>query len=80
MEERAVGKPEGITMSTVTTQAYMASQRVPRRKSTGAEGESLAPVALSKNFGEEEDIMEIDSPTQSLKKLLEKKQKFNPEA
>ena len=47
----------------------------PHRKSTGAEGGNLAPVNLSKKFREEEDVMEIDSPAQSLKRLLEERAK-----
>ena len=60
------------------TSPSMASQKIPRRKSTGAEGESLAPVALAKIFGEDEDTMEIESSAQSLKKLLEEKTKTQP--
>jgi hypothetical protein len=52
----------------------MSSQRA-SRKSNGAEGSSLAPITLSKKFGKEEDIMEIDSSAQSLKRLLEEKAK-----
>jgi hypothetical protein len=62
----------GRNVSTVK----MSSQRAPR-KDNGAEGSSLAPIILAKLFGEEEDIMEIDSPAQSFKKLLEEKAK-NP--
>ena len=51
----------------------MTHQRASQRKNAGVEGSGLAPVTLSKNFGEEEDIMEIESPTQSLKKLLDEK-------
>jgi hypothetical protein len=54
--------------------AEMSSQRA-SRKSNGVEGSSLAPITLAKFFGEEEDTMEIDSPTQSLKRLLEEKAK-----
>jgi hypothetical protein len=53
----------------------MASQKSSHRKSIGAENSSLAPTALARLFGEDEDIMEIDSPAQSLKRLLEEKTK-----
>jgi hypothetical protein len=53
----------------------MASQKTPHRKSNEAENGSLVPIALARIFGEDEDIMEIDSPAQSLKKLLEEKAK-----
>jgi hypothetical protein len=51
----------------------MSSQRASQRKGNGAENSSLAPTALARLFEEEEDIMEIDSPAQSLKRLLEEK-------
>jgi hypothetical protein len=41
----------------------------------GVEGGGLAPITLSKIFWEDEDVMEIDSPAQSLKRLLEEKTK-----
>ena len=54
----------------------MASQRASsQRKNLGVEGGSLTPVSLSKMFGEDEDTMVIDSPAQSLKRLLEEKSK-----
>ena len=53
----------------------MASQRASQKKSLGAEGGSLAQVTLSKNFGEDKEIMEIDSPSQNLKRLLEERAK-----
>jgi hypothetical protein len=53
----------------------MASQKNSHRKSIGAENDSLAPSSLARLFGEDEDIIEIDSPTQSLKRLLEEKAK-----
>jgi hypothetical protein len=46
--------------------ANMASQKASQRKTLGAENSSPAPSALARLFGEDEDIMEIDSPTQSL--------------
>ena len=54
---------------------YMAPQRASNRKNIGAEGSSLAQVTLSKFFGEDEEIMEIDSLSQNLKRLLEEKNK-----
>jgi hypothetical protein len=51
----------------------MASQKASQRKSIGAENSSLAPTSLARLFGEDEDIMEINSPAQSLKRLLEEK-------
>jgi hypothetical protein len=39
----------------------MASQRASQQKSIGAENSSLAPTSLARLFGEDEDIMEIDS-------------------
>jgi hypothetical protein len=54
--------------------AQMSSQRA-TRKNNGAEGSNLAPITLAQFFGEEEDTMEIDSPSQSLKRLLEEKAK-----
>ena len=53
----------------------MASQRASHRKNNVVKNGSLAPVSLAKKFGDEEDIMEIDSPAQSLKRLLEEKAK-----
>jgi hypothetical protein len=53
----------------------MASQKASQRKSLGAENSSPAPTALARLFGKDEDIMEIDSPAQSLKRLLEEKAK-----
>ena len=41
-------------------------------------GGSLIPMALAKVFGAEDDVMEIDSPAQSLKKLLAEKAKMPP--
>jgi hypothetical protein len=53
----------------------MTSQKASHRKSNGVEGGSLAPITLATFFGEDEDIMEIDFPAQSLKRLLEEKEK-----
>ena len=53
----------------------MALQIASNKKNIGAENGNLAPLALARTFGEEEDIMEIESPAQSLKKLLEEKSK-----
>jgi hypothetical protein len=53
----------------------MTSQKTSQRKSNGVEGSNLAPITLAQFFGEEEDTMEIDSPSQSLKRLLEEKAK-----
>jgi hypothetical protein len=55
--------------------ATMASQRASQRKSLGAENSSLAPSSLARLFGEDEDVIEVDSPAQSLKRLLEEKTK-----
>ena len=54
-------------------ESHMATQRASHRKSNGAENGSLAPIALAIFFGEEHDIMGIDSLVQSLKKTLEEK-------
>ena len=56
----------------------MGSQRASHRKGLGAEGGGLAPIILASVFGENEDVMEIESPAQSLKKLLEEKAKTQP--
>jgi hypothetical protein len=67
---------EGTDPETIgDTSHSMASQKNSHRKSNGAENGSLAPSALARLFGEDEDIMEIDSPAQSLKRLLEEKAK-----
>ena len=44
-------------------------------KGYGNRGGRPSPITLSKKSGEDEDIMEIDSPTQNLKRLLEEKTK-----
>ena len=53
----------------------MASHKASHKKSMRAENESLDPIALSNNFGDEEDTMVIDSPAQNLKRLLEENAK-----
>lgn len=55
----------------------MATTRTSLRDSSNAVGGNLIPKALAKTFGAEEDVMEIDSPAQSLKKLLAEKAKFH---
>ena len=40
----------------------MTTQKASHRRSMGAENGSLAPISLARIFGEDEDIMEIDSP------------------
>ena len=55
---------------------HMASSKGPNRKNIKeAEIGNLAPLALSRLFREDEEIMEIDSPTLSLKRPLEEKTK-----
>ena len=66
--------PEREGDRAVTTY-QMSSQRASQRKSLGVEDGSLAHVTLSQIFGEDEEIMEIDSPSQNLKRLLEEKNK-----
>jgi hypothetical protein len=44
------------------TSRRMASQKNSQRKGNGAENSSLAPTALARLFGEDEDIIEIVSP------------------
>jgi hypothetical protein len=55
----------------------MTQQRTSHRKGSGSgvEGGGLIPITLFKIFGEDEDVMEIDSPAQSLKRLSEEKAK-----
>ena len=53
----------------------MTSPNTSHRGTNIVEDGGLAPLALSKIFGDVEDIMEIDSPAQSLKKLLAEKAK-----
>ena len=57
------------------TLARMASQRASQRKNLGAEGGSIAPISLSKIFEEDDEIMEIDSLAQTLKRHLEETNK-----
>ena len=53
----------------------MILQKTSQRKSNGTEGGSLASITLSRISGHEEDVIEIDSPAQSLKRFLEEKAK-----
>ena len=60
-EETHVG-PEPGTTSIKQQKIHMASSKASNRKNMEAKNGILAPLALSRIFGEEEDIMEIDSP------------------
>ena len=62
-------------VSTKRQKIHMASSKAPNRKSMGVDIGKVALLALSRLFGEDEEIMEIDSPTLSLKRLLEEKAK-----
>ena len=73
-EESQISLEPGTT-STKQQKIHMASSKTSNRKSMGAEIGNLASLALSRLFGEDEEIMEIDSPTLSLKRLLEEKTK-----
>ena len=53
----------------------MTSTRASTRENNISAGRELIPKALAKDFGAEGDVMEIDSPSLSLKKLLAEKAK-----
>ena len=58
----------------------MTSTRASPRENNNIAGRELIPKALAKDFGAEDDVMEIDSPSLSLKKLLAEKAKANSKA
>ena len=74
-----LGSQEGRTVTEIplpkSSRAHMASQKTSHKKNMRAEKGNLDPIALSNIFGDDEDTMEIDSPAQSLKRLLEEKTK-----
>ena len=61
-ETRVVAEGSGLG-------SKMSQQKNSHRKGSGVEGGGLAPITLASVFGENEEVMEIDSPAQSLKKL-----------
>ena len=56
-EEKRARDPEGSGSGSRMTQ-----QKTSYRKGSGVEGRGPAPIILSNLFGEDEDVMEIDSP------------------
>ena len=69
------GQGERTVTGPLNPTSHMATQRASHRKNNVDENDSLAPIDLARVFGEEEDIMEIESPAQSPKKNLEEKTK-----